>query len=290
VRSALIVGLDSQIGDALARALRAQGVNVHGTRRRAGVERPETSHLDLAGPIADWQPPAVDCAFLCAAVTSIAACKRDPIVSQRVNVEAQVGVAERLIARGTRVVFLSTNLVFDGSRAMRLADEPTCPTTVYGSQKAEAEQRLLQLGERVSVLRLTKVLTTNHPLLCGWRGAMQRGEAIHPFSDVVLAPVAMHQVIEALALLGDGPGGIYQLSGDRDVSYAEVALAMGCEGRLVQPIAGADQYPSPPPAHTTLDVRGLRRLGVCVLTTDQMLEGLYAAMSSCDASARTSTI
>jgi len=275
LRSALVVGLDSQIGAALVRTLRARGVHVRGTRHSDVPGQPDATQLDLAVSLDDWQPARVECGFLCAGLTSVAACERNPRLSHRVNVDAQVEVAKRLTESGAHVVFLSTNMVFDGSKPLRQADEPTCPTTVYGAHKAEAEQQLQQLGDRVTVLRLTKVLTREHPLLHDWKTALQRGEAIHPFSDVVLAPVAMDQVVEALSRLADEPsGGIFQLSGDRDVSYAQVALALGHDPHLVQPISGAYQYPTQPPMHTTLDVSGLRQRGMHVRATQQTLEAV----------------
>jgi dTDP-4-dehydrorhamnose reductase len=276
LRSALIVGVASLIGRALARTLRASDVYVHGTWRHNAGESGDADVLDLSRPLDAWQIPAVDCAFLCAALTSTAACESNPALSHRINVEAQVAIAERLNAVGTRVVFLSTSMVFDGSRPLRLANERTCPTSVYGAHKAEAEWRMRRLGDRVSVLRLTKVLTSEHPLLRDWRSAMHQGREIHPFSDVVLAPVGIEQVLEALVLLAnEREGNIFQLSGERDVSYAQLATALGCDPRLIQPISGAERYPSPPPAHTTLDVAGLRGLGMHVLTTDQTLQDLH---------------
>jgi dTDP-4-dehydrorhamnose reductase len=275
LRSALVVGVASQIGGALARTLRAGDVHVHGTSRHSDAAG-DTAVLDLSRPLGAWQIPAVDCAFLCAALTSTAACESNPTLSRRINVEAPVAIAERLNAVGTRVVFLSTSMVFDGTRPLRLAHERTCPTSVYGAHKAEAEWRMRRLGDRVSVLRLTKVLTSEHPLLRDWRSAMHQGREIHPFSDVVLAPVGIEQVLEALVLLAnEREGNIFQLSGERDVSYAQLATALGCDPRLIQPISGAERYPSPPPAHTTLDVAGLRGLGMHVLTTDQTLQDLH---------------
>ena len=276
LRSALIVGADSTIGSALAVALRKDGVQVYGTTRRQtqGAD-PCITYLDLATVPDDWHPPAVDCAFLCAAATSIAACATDATGTSRINVEAPIRLAERLATTAARIVFLSTNLVFDGSRPARLATETTCPTTVYGAQKAEAEQRLHALDDDIRVLRLTKVLSSNHALLRGWRATLARKEPIHPFRDVVLSPVAMDETIKALLRVGNAErGGIFQLSGDRDLTYAELAIALGSDARLVEPVDGAASYPAPPPAHTTLDTRSLVELGLPLRTTLETVEVL----------------
>ncbi len=51
-----------------------------------------------------------------------------------------VHVAEVCARRGTRLVFVSTDYVFDGSkRAPYEADDPLCPTSGYRRSKEPAE-------------------------------------------------------------------------------------------------------------------------------------------------------
>jgi dTDP-4-dehydrorhamnose reductase len=275
---ALIVGVDSVIGSSLAAHLRSGGVSVVATSRRA-TRLPGTMELDLLSGLDSWTAPTVDCVFLCAAATSIHACEQDPGATRLVNVEGPVRLAQRLIERGARVVFLSSNLVFDGSRPFRRVDEPTCPTTVYGHHKAQAEEQLLAMGARVSVLRLTKVLGTSHPLLGEWARALAAGQAIHPFRDVLLAPVALRQSVEALsAIARHDADGVFHLSGDRDVTYAHLAGMLATEWQanptLVQPMAG--RAVSTPPAQTTLDTSSLARLNLVAWPTDRTIQTLAA--------------
>ena len=62
------------------------------------------------------------------------------------------------------------------------------------------------------------------PLITGWIDCLPRGEPIRPFSDLMIAPLSMAIVTDALAKIVEGRhGGIFQASGARDVSYAEVA-------------------------------------------------------------------
>ncbi len=62
------------------------------------------------------------------------------------------------------------------------------------------------------------------PLITGWIDCLPRGEPIRPFSDLMIAPLSMAIVTDALAKIAEGRhGGMFQASGARDVSYAEVA-------------------------------------------------------------------
>jgi dTDP-4-dehydrorhamnose reductase len=97
-------------------------------------------------------------------------------------------------------------------------------------------------------------------LVCNWVAALRDGKVIHPFSDMVMAPVSLESVVEVLAGLGDRwlPG-VVQVSGAEDVIYEEaaryVAGRLGAAASLVQPIkARSSGIPFESiPAHTTLD-------------------------------------
>ena len=125
----LVVGADSTIGRALASDLQSAGVPMMGTtRREAERDRTRLIHLDLEDDVLRWQPPCNICAaVLCAGVTRLEACKQQPEKTRRVNVDSKVELARKLVSKGAFVVFLSTNQVFDGSRAFRQPDEPFSP-------------------------------------------------------------------------------------------------------------------------------------------------------------------
>ena len=260
--SPLMVGAEGQIGRALLAALpHAQGT----TRRPSAAGQ---WFVDLAADESHWVLPAsVSEAYLCAAITALEACRQDPTASAFVNVTQTVKLAQRLIALGAFIVFLSTNLVFDGSHPRRLATEPPCPTTEYGRQKAEAERALESLGEAVAIVRLTKVITPNMALLARWRAALEQGQTIRPFSDLVMAPLPLPFVVQALTRIGARRhGGVFQLSGERDITYAEaaewLAARLGANPKLVQPITSVEAGVALEaiPAHTTLDDTRARQM------------------------------
>jgi len=260
----LVVGADSMIGSALLRTLRASGRRVLGTSRRHANPGAEMHYLDLGAAPERWDGPRVSVAYLCAAVARLDACRRDPAASARVNIDGTCRLARALAAAGAFVLYLSTNQVFDGTLPYRRPDEGPCPLSEYGRQKAAAERRILDLGEKAAVLRLTKVFSDDIPLFAGWTSALRRGERIRPFADMWMAPLPVASVTAALASLGgQRRPGIFHLSGEYDISYAQAArLAaqlLGADQALIEPIATrqADPAADLPPRHTTLDMAGL---------------------------------
>src|SRR5439155_336892 len=125
---------------------------------------------------------------------------------------------------GARVVLISTSAVYDGRSPNVPASRLPCPVTDYGRLKAEAEARFLSLGRAASVVRLTKVLEPNDPLIGGWITALASNGTVTAYSDLGLAPISMGETVAALlAVAAAREGGIYQVSAANDIRYVEVA-------------------------------------------------------------------
>lgn len=259
----LVVGSDGLIGKALMAHLKCAGSRVLGTTRR--YEQVDDIHLylDLAKNVNDWQCPfPVKVAVVCAGVTNLETCRRDPIASAAVNVEGVPALVKNLVNSGAFVIYLSTNQVFDGTVPYRKTDDPLLPITEYGRQKAEAERRISAFGDSVAIVRLTKVLCPDYALFSSWIEAMKKGNLLQPFSDMVIAPIPLSCVVSVIRLLADRrSSGIFHVSGERDISYAEAAFLgaelLGADSFLIQPV-NASQLGHSVPAHTTLNTDSLR--------------------------------
>jgi len=263
----LVIGADGSIGAAVASRLEADGVHVVRTSRRGTAG---SLPLDLAAMPESWRPPeGISAAVICAAVTSTEVCRTRPDEGRRVNVDAPVELGRRIAAAGGRVVFLSTNMVFDGSVPLVPADATRCPRTAYGQMKADAEAGLFALGG-TTVVRLTKVVGRSLPVFERWRASLGSGQTVRPLSDLVIAPVSLAYataVIAAAARASLGP--ILQVSARADVSYADVARRLatrwGHSADLVQPVPAAASgiRLEHVPHHTTLDASSVRdKLGL----------------------------
>jgi dTDP-4-dehydrorhamnose reductase len=262
----LVVGGDGLIGRALMRHLSGRQQEVLATTRRLDHVSPARPLLDLATDVTNWRPPSnCSVAFFCAAVTSQEKCRADPAGTKQVNVVRTSELARRLFDAGVFVVFLSTNLVFDGANPMAKTSDAPNPRTEYGRQKALAEQALLATGGQVAVVRLTKVFHGGMPLLQKWSDALRKGETIFPLNDLLCSPVSLDFVLHALNRIGGAfAPGVFQVSGERDVAYAEIAThlarRLNVDERLVQPRSAQqlDLRLDHLPAHTTMDVSRLR--------------------------------
>jgi dTDP-4-dehydrorhamnose reductase len=259
------------------------------TTRRSDVGENRIA-LDLAGDLSRWEPPAgVTAACILAAAARLADCAADPAGTAWVNVTGTVALADRLLANGIFVLFLSTNQVFDGRTPHVAADTPTSPMSEYGRQKARAEAALRELmarGAPAAILRLAKAISPRTALLRDWTTALRAGKPIRAFHDMTMAPVAADMVAQAIeALMDDRATGIFQLSGPRDVTYERtghfLAERLGADESLVArtSVATAALPPGIAPAHTTLDSSALRqRFGIVVPDAWAVIDETVARM------------
>jgi dTDP-4-dehydrorhamnose reductase len=274
--SFLLVGADSEIGAATARHLSDLHVPHVATTRRRERAAADRLFLDLAAPLDRWQPPTgVSAACIFAAVARLQTCDTDPAGSSFINVTQTVILAERLLADGIPVLFLSSNQVFDGTRPCVPPDAPLCPVSAYGRQKARTEQALapyIAAGAPACILRFAKIVSPRMPLLQRWKSDLTAGKPVIAFADMMLAPTPVELAAAAIAtLLREGARGIFQLTGPRDVSYGEVAAylasKLAADPLLVNQVsaASAGMPRGATPRHTTLDSVMLReRFGIDV--------------------------
>lgn len=270
----LIVGGDSEIGAAAFGALKGQGHAAAATTRRRDLVSHDRPFLDLGTSLDGFEPPqGTTSACICAAVARLGDCAADPRASAHINVTQTLALVDQLLARGIYVLFLSTNRVFDGRVPHVLPDAPHSPVSEYGRQKARTESALnnhVARGAPVGVLRLAKVVSAHTPLFQSWIADLQRGKTITAFGDMTIAPTEITFVCKAIGtLLGERASGIFQLTGPRDVSYADVgrflAVKLGVNSSLVRETsAGTAGLPEGTILlHTTLDYSALHeRLGL----------------------------
>jgi dTDP-4-dehydrorhamnose reductase len=98
---------------------------------------------------------------LLAALSDIDRCQREPDLAQSINVDGARNVAEACARCGARLVYTSTDAVFDGICGYYREDDPPSPPNYYGETKARAERIVEDLVPDALILRLSLVLGTS---------------------------------------------------------------------------------------------------------------------------------
>lgn len=160
-----------------------------------------------------------------AAISDMRACEDDPESSRQVNVTGVENLAKACLAAGSRLIFMSSDQVYNGNHDAALHRETdSCrPANVYGRQKLEAEQRMLAVLPEAIALRLTWMydlptpqLDTKDNFLTNIMKAIENKQRI-AFSDQEYRGITyVKEVVQNMEKVFDLPGGSYNFG-----SYAE---------------------------------------------------------------------
>jgi dTDP-4-dehydrorhamnose reductase len=108
-------------------------------------------HARVRDVIVDSRP---DWILLSAAYTDVDGCESNRDQAFAVNCEGAVNVALGARETGSRLLFLSSDYVFDGNkRSPYETSDARNPIGVYGASKARAEERLLEILPDVCIVR-----------------------------------------------------------------------------------------------------------------------------------------
>jgi dTDP-4-dehydrorhamnose reductase len=141
-----IFGATGLLGKALTREWKEDEVTGFGSAD--GDIRDEKQVLNLV------QRTRPDRIVLTSAYTDVDGCEINRDLAFDVNCRGAVNVARAAKQFGVRLIFISTDYVFDGTKTTPYAtDDPRSPRSVYGQSKAEAEIQISGLLSDCCIVR-----------------------------------------------------------------------------------------------------------------------------------------
>ena len=148
-----IFGATGLLGKALMREWKEDEVNGFGSADADIRDAEQVLHL-VQRTRPDW-------IVLAAAYTDVDGCETNRDLAFDVNCRGGVNVAQAAKQHGARLLFLSTDYVFDGTKTTPYAtDDPRSPRSVYGQSKAEAEVQLGQILPQCCIVRTSWLFGT----------------------------------------------------------------------------------------------------------------------------------
>jgi dTDP-4-dehydrorhamnose reductase len=155
----LIVGASGFVGSWLALAAGPDFTVIRGSRNPPAASDAVAIDIGDATSVRtafDQARPAI--VILLAALSDIDRCERERDLAERINFYGAQNVARECGERGLRLLYTSTDAVFDGSKHIYYEhDEPT-PLNWYGQTKVRAERVVRELAPSAAIVRLSLVL------------------------------------------------------------------------------------------------------------------------------------
>jgi dTDP-4-dehydrorhamnose reductase len=209
----LVTGVSGFLGRYVATTL-MQRYTVLGTYRRhtAGLDAGELTCLDLTdveavhATLRAFRPDVVVHA---AALADVDACERQPNDAYDVNVRGTEAIAQATVAVGARLIYISTDQVYDGGKAHYDEADVPQPLMVYGRTKLQGEHRAVAICHNTVVLRLALLygwgIPTRLNFVDGLITRLQAGQEVLLFVDQYRTPLYVVQAAQAIERLIDAP-------------------------------------------------------------------------------------
>jgi dTDP-4-dehydrorhamnose reductase len=259
--TALVTGAGGQLGSEFARLLALRGDCLAFGHDRLDVTDGESVDRLLT----THRPELV---IHCAAWTDVDGCERDPDRAYRTNAEGTRLVAQAAARIGAKLVYISTDFVFDGSKPQPYnEDDAPNPINVYGASKLAGEEHVRRLCAKHYIVRTAWLFGPSANNFVGRiiKAAIERRE-LRVADDQVGSPTSVCDLAaRVVQMIGRAPFGIYHVTNGGFASRyrwaCEITGLAGLDVR-VTPIA-ASEWPAPArrPANSRLDNKALREAG-----------------------------
>lgn len=228
----LLLGASGFVGGGLWSSLahRHEVVGTFATRPAEGLV-----HADLCDErrLASLAAGGFDLVIHAAGLVPLEAAEADPALAHRLNVRPVEVLLDAVRGPGTKLLLLSSDNVFDGTRDRYTEEDPTSPVNAYGRTKVAAEELLLAEGGHL-VVRIPLVFGRG-PWANGFLARFAR-PVTTARTDLVCAPVYLPGLGPALSRLWDRTGVVHYGGADVVTRFAlmsGVQRALGLPTRVV---------------------------------------------------------
>lgn len=230
-----------------------------------GYGRDSLDITDLSQCKACFEEFRPDVVVHCAAYTAVDQAESEPDEAFRVNAAGTRNVAVAARAAGAKLVYISTDYVFDGTGIKPYNEyDRTNPQSVYGKSKLAGEQLVQTLHDRYFIVRTSWVYGRygNNFVKTMLKLGKERNH-LRVVADQVGSPTYTADLAAfVLELAGSEAYGIYHASNSGTCSWYEFAKAIFEESGMsvaVEPCTTEEfPRPAPRPRYSVMDHCGIR--------------------------------
>jgi dTDP-4-dehydrorhamnose reductase len=162
-----------------------------------------------------------------AAFTDVDACETEPQRAWDINALGTKNVAEACEEHGARLIYVSTDYVFDGEEGPYSEEAPTRPINVYGESKLAGERFTLNSSVN-AIARVCVLYGPNKPNFVTWvLNSLRAHTPINVVTDQYNTPTYVGNCAHALLRMCElGLTGVYHVSGREQLNRYAFACAI----------------------------------------------------------------
>jgi len=137
-----------------------------------------------------------------AAMSSIDECESQPAIAERINYEATCQLADFAAQTGARLLFISTDVVFDGEKGDYSEKDSPNPQNIYAKTKVKAEEYILSHLKNYVIIRPSifyGIALNGHPSFTEiMLKNLYAGKQVYLFTDQIRTPVFVKDLVSAI--------------------------------------------------------------------------------------------
>ncbi|MBP2045446.1 dTDP-4-dehydrorhamnose reductase [Methanobacterium aggregans] len=224
-----------------------------------------------------------------AALTNVDYCEDHPDEAWNINVNGTENIAKACEKTGSKLVYVSTDFVFDGERGMYLEDDETNPLGHYALTKLKGEEVIQKYDVDHAVARVS--------VLYGWHSCMnfvtwvinelKNGMEINIVTDQYNSPTLADNAAEAILKLFElDKTGVYHTAGGERINRFDFALNIAdvfeLDSNLINPVESKSfVQKAKRPRDSSLNVEKVEKdTGMKMFDTVEGLEYMKRVMES----------
>ena len=195
----------------------------------AVTDRSTVDITDRAGLNAAFDRLQPDVVINAAAYTSVDAAESDEAAATAVNTDGVASLADLCAAHGARLLHLSTDYVFDGTKdGWYVEDDATAPLGHYGRTKARGEAAIRAQIDDHLILRSSWLYSAHgHNFVKTMLRLATDNAEMRVVADQVGCPTSAHDLADALLRLVDTEcRGTFHLAGTQEATWHEFAVGI----------------------------------------------------------------
>ena len=276
----LIFGATGMLGKALMRRWPTEGDEV------VGLGSAQADIRDSAQVETAIHHSSPDWIVLAAAYTDVDGCELNPTLASAVNTQGAVNVSYVAAAAKAKLLFLSTDYVFDGAKATPYeTSDPRHPISAYGKSKADAEEKILSILPNACIVRTSWLFGPGGKCfpdtILKLAATLPEGEVVTVVNDQRGCPTYTFDLADAIvALCQSEARGIIHCTNRGDCTWFDFAgeiLRQAGSRTVVRPTT-SDKFvrPAPRPKYSVLSSDSLSNCGIQMRPWQETLPGYLA--------------
>lgn len=233
--------------------------------------------------------------FHFAAITDVDGCEKEKSMGIKssawvVNVQATQNIANICKKTGKRLLYISTDFVFDGTIELYRESDMPNPLSFYGQTKHEGEKRVADIGNLGLIVRLSfpyrketwKKADFTHRII----EKFQSGETMNVPKDQRIVPTYIDDIAIGLKqLIQSNAHGIYHMVGSQALTLKDIAIKIAerfsFDVQTIHEVPFEAYYAdrAPRPFHAVLSNDKITKRGIRMSSFDEGLEEVQSIKS-----------